>query len=56
MINFICRIIFCLLLVVGVMTNTHVYIFAIGTLILIEIMIITLKDIFKEIDLDKRNY
>ena len=48
-------IIFCLLLVVGVMTNTHVYIFAIGTLILIEIMIITLKDIFKQIDLDKRN-
>ena len=46
---------FCLLLVVGVMTNTHVYIFAIGTLILIEIMIITLKEIFKEIDLDKRN-
>ena len=55
MLNFICMIIFCLLLVVGVMTNTHVYIFAIGTLILIEIMIITLKDIFKEIDLDKKN-
>ena len=55
MLNFICMIIFCLLLVVGVMTNTHVYIFAIGTLILIDIMIITLKEIFKEIDLDKRN-
>lgn len=55
MLNFICMIIFCLLLVVGVMTNTHVYIFAIGTLILFEIMIITLKDIFKQIDLDKRN-
>ena len=55
MLNFIYMIIFCLLLVVGVMTNTHVYIFAIGTLILIEIMIITLKEIFKEIDLDKRN-
>lgn len=56
MINFICMIIFCLLLVVGVMTNTHVYIFVIGTLILIEIMIINLKEIFREIDLDKRNY
>jgi len=55
MLNFICMITFCLLLVVGVMTNTHVYIFAIGTLILFEIMIKTLKDIFKQIDLDKRN-
>lgn len=56
MINFICMIIFCLLLVVGVMTNTHFYIFAIGTLILFEIMAINLKEIFREIDLDKRNY
>jgi hypothetical protein len=46
---------FCLLLIVGVITNTHAYIFIIGILILFEIIIITLKDIFKQIDLDKRN-
>lgn len=56
MINFICMVIFCLLLVVGVMTNTYVYIFAIGTLILIEIMAINLKEIFREINIDNRNY
>lgn len=56
MINFICMIIFCLLLVVGVMTNTHFYIFTIGTLILFEIMIINLKEIFCEIDIDNRNF